>query len=70
MRLLMAKSKLSAQDRSDIKTLYKTDKEKWTKYRLAVMYGVSWRTIHYVIDEEARNRNNEANKARNRKARA
>lgn len=60
----MARNKLTTKDRSDIKALYRTDPVKWTKYKLAAMHGVSWRTIHFVIDEEAAEKNRTANRER------
>lgn len=61
--------KLSEQDKREIKELYSIDRVKYTKYRLAVMYGVSWGAIHYVIDEEARLKNVQQTKERNQRKR-
>lgn len=60
---------LSAQEKREIKDLYAINPKYYTKYRLAVMYSVSWGTIHYTIDEDARLKNNELNKARNKRNR-
>lgn len=51
------RNKLSEQDKTEIRELYAIDKVKYTKYRLAVMYGVDWSTIHRTIDEPARIKN-------------
>lgn len=51
------RSKLSEQDKQHVRELYAIDRTKYSKYKLAVMYGVDWATIHRIIDEPARLRN-------------
>lgn len=63
------RSKLSEQDRIEIRELYATNPKKFNKYRLAIQYGVSWAAIHYTVDEPARLRNLELSKQRNKQAR-
>ena len=60
----MAKRKLSDKDKAEIRELYATDRKKYTKYYLAVMYGVTWGAVHYTIDEPARLKNIELSKQR------
>lgn len=61
--------KITNKDKQEMKQLYESDPVKFTKYKLAAMYGTSWATVHYTINEEARNKNNEMNKARAKVAR-
>ena len=58
----MAKAKrnrvqLSETEKKEVRELYAHDRVKYTKYKLAMMYGVTWKQVHYAIDEEARRRN-------------
>ena len=63
------RQRLSDKEKTEIRELHSLDPVKYTKYKLAVMYGVTWGTIHYTIDEPARLKNNELTKQRNAKAR-
>jgi len=62
-------NKLSDKDKQEIRELYAIDRVKFTKYKLAVMYGVAWATVHYVINEPARLKNLELTKQRNQRKR-
>ena len=48
----MAKAKrnrvqLSETEKKEVRELYAHDRVKYTKYKLATMYGVTWKQVHY-----------------------
>jgi len=62
-------NRLTEKDKQEIRELYAIDRVKFTKYKLALMYGVVWATVHYVINEPARLKNLELTKQRNQRKR-
>ena len=49
--------RLTEKEKEEIRTLYQADPEKWSKYKLAIMYQVQWQTVHYTINDSARIKN-------------
>lgn len=46
--------KLTKEDRENIRFLNEQDPIKWSKRKLAKMYGVAWSSVYYIINPDIR----------------